>query len=147
MVFQNLCGNKRTNIETIHARHLDNALTFDKVSANHVVGFGIAAADVHVVAVANTCAEHFFLPVNIGTTVLQGNPRVVLCILAQVARSCHVVCLQNFVEGYITIVRNIDFVLSTFLGGDHDHTIGCFRTVNGRSGSITQHVDALNIIG
>ena len=97
-------------------------------------------------AVTDTCAEYFVLPVCVGTTILQRNA-ICLCILAQLISCGHIVFLEDVVKGYITIISHIDLVFSTFLGRDDDHTIGSLRTVDGSSGGITEHVDALDIIG
>ena len=95
--------------------------------------------------VADGCTQHFILPVGVGTTVLQGYT-VLGGIVTQVGSTGHIVLLQNVVDSYIAIVRYIGLLLSTFLGGDDDNTVGGFRTVDGGSGSIAQYVDALDII-
>ena len=146
VVFQYLGRNERTNIEAVHTRHLNHTLALNQVTANHVIGCGITAADVHVMAVADTSTEHLILPVNIGTTIFQRNARIALCVIAQIAGRSHVVSLQDMVEGNITIVHHVRLFLGSLLGGDHNHAIGSLRTIDGRGGSITEHVNALDVV-
>ena len=95
---------------------------------------------------ADTRAEHFLLPVNVGTTVLQRDA-IVLCILAQLAGSSHIVGLEDVVECSITIIGHVGSLFTTVFGGDDDHTISSLRTIDGCCSSITEHIDAFDIVG
>ena len=94
---------------------------------------------------ANTCTQHFLLPINICASILKSNT-IFRGVLTQFCSSSHIVLLQDIVECHITIIGNIGFILTTLLGCDDDNTVGSLRTIDSGSSSITQYVDALDII-
>ena len=98
--------------------------------------------------VTNGCAQHFILPVGVTAIVIAVVQVVSPHITTDVIGCSDIEFLQDIVESHITIVTDVGaFCLATALGGNDDHTVGCLRTVDGGSGSITEHVDALDIIG
>ena len=96
--------------------------------------------------VAETRAQHFLLPVDIGTAIFQ-RYAVVACILAQLLGCAYIVGIEDVVEGHIAVVSHVGLLLAALLGGDDDHTIGSLRTVDGGSGGIAEHIDRLNVVG
>ena len=144
-IFQHLCRNKRTYIEAIHTCHLDDTLTLHEVTTDHIVGTSVSTADTNIMVMADTCAKHFVLPVNISATILQSDT-CPLGIFTQLTGSSHIISIKNLIECYISIISNVCLFLSTLLCCDNDYTISCFRTIDSRSSSITKHIDALDIV-
>ena len=96
--------------------------------------------------VADTCAEHLILPIDISTTILQCDV-VVFCILTQLTCRSHVVSFKDVVECCIAIVGHVGSLITTVFGSDDDHTIGGLRTVDGCGCSIAKHINAFDIVG
>ena len=127
---------------------LDDALTVHVVGAGHILGLASTAVDAHVVVVRDTGAQHFVLPVGVAALVVGVARDVVVPQEAtDVVGRSHVERLSHLVDGHIAVVAHVGAAFQSALGGDDDHTVGSLRTIDGRSRSVAQHVDGLNIIG
>ena len=98
--------------------------------------------------VADSRAEHFVLPVGVTTIVIAVVQVVLPHIAADIVGCGDIEFLGNHVECHVAVVTDVGALgLAATLGGDDDHTVGSLRTVDGGSGCVAEHVDALDVIG
>ena len=148
-VFQYLGRKQRTNVQAIHVAAFDDTFAVHIVHAAHVVGLLRPAVDGNIVVVAEARAQHFLLPISVSAAVISIAEPVLGNEIANVLCRSYVQSLRYSVETYIAVVAHIRAfatVLSA-LCGDDDDAIGSFRTVDCRGRCVTQHVDALDIVG
>ena len=149
MVLEHLGRHQGANVESVHPRLFDDTLTILIVQAHHIGGLLSASADGKVMVVAHTCAQHLFLPVDICALVIAESQSIGFGISAQIIGTCHIHSLGHMVKRRIAIIGDAGPLLAfaAFLCVDDDNAVGSFRTVDGRSGSIAKHVDALDVVG
>ena len=147
-VLQHLGRYQRAQVQAVHVRALDDALTVHIVERSHILGLGRAAGDRQVVVMADTRAEHLVLPVGIAVLVVGIVDIVAADVAADIVGRGHVEGLGNLVEGHVAVVAHVGALgLAAALGGDDDHTVGGLRAVDGRGRGVAEHVNRLDVIG
>ena len=54
---------------------------------------------------------------------------------------------QGLAEGHVGVETYVNLTFLTLLGGNHDDTVGCCRTIKGCGVSTLEHVHALDVVG
>ena len=119
------------------------------VEAHVIVGLVAAAIDRKVMVVAEARSLHLVLPVDVATGVLsRGDVSVIVLHPGTVLVGIHdIVFLGHDVGSHISAVLDVRMTFLSALRRNDDDTVGSLGTIDGCGGGISQHVDALDVIG
>ena len=148
VVFQHFRANHRTEVDTIHIGTSYDTLAIHEIQGSHIGCLLATTIDREVVVMAETCTKNLLLPIGRRTLVISIVQSIGLHITTNIIGRSHIQCFQDIIKCSITRIRYVDtfLIILTFLGGNHNHTIGRLRTIDSCSRGITKHINALYVI-